>query len=220
MINNNIATELDQSTNRRITLTTFSNFLLCPPKGRRKLVDDSNIKITYPPYWNPVRHAIARVHNSAAPNYQELIDLALSTKPENRENYIRAARSYTLASNGHQIQGKKLKRLKNSVVLSGMEIALNPELCLGNEHEGVVVKLHFSKSRSMTQFVAEQVLALMSEGLIYNRELNLRFLIVDVYRGVVFEQLGIPQIGLDLAQISAQKFVGYDTKDEGEEFSA
>lgn len=199
--NKKIATDSAQRPNRRITLTTFSNFLLCPAKGRRKFVENSSVIIAFGPYWNPARHAIARVHDSPVPDYQELINLALSTEPRNRENFIRVAQSYTLASNGYQIQGKKLKRLKNSVSLSGMEVALNPELFLASKHEGLVVKLHFSKSQPMTQFVAEQVIALMSDGLVYTGELNLKFLIVDVYRGVVFKQQGIPKISLDLAGV-------------------
>lgn len=194
----------------RITLTQATHFLLASTAaGRSRVVTDCSRKLEVNPYWNPMRNAIARVHKTETPNFQELIDETLKQKGSKFENYTIATRSYTLTADSIGLNGKKVKRLqyngfKPEVRIGGLLISVNPEVVLAGD-KIYIQKLYFGRDVPMTEVVAQQIMALINWSIIPEND-SMSFL-NDVWRGKLFEQSADQKASLERLALNCRNFV-------------
>lgn len=187
MIIKTLATD-QQSHKQRITLTNYANFALTSDEKKAAFVSQSGNQINFQPYWNPIRHAIARAHNTSMPNITKLSEVIPSVENTKHHNYSNAVEGYKKCLMIGGITGKKQKRFKADLGYSGVTLRLNPELALKSKNDQIfIIKLHMGKELSMTDSVASQMIHLMENE--FSEGDKTHCLVFDVLAGRVFSRI-------------------------------
>jgi len=202
----NKATVVKQRQNpRSITLTNFIKFALLADKKKLMHVKDSQKAINFATYWDPMRHAISRAHNSDFPDWGELITTTLQQKGNKLTDYITVQKNHVNMCNSQSIKGAKLKKLKSNIDLENLTIRLNPELSLLDDDVIHAIKFFYSKHVPLTELVAQQAIALMDIGLSPGTKAH--YYVFDIYRGKIFEAKGLQKASLEKAALNSKAYI-------------
>ena len=202
----NKVTVLKQSQNSRsVTLTSFVKFTILEGNSRLRHLKSSQKLITFATYWDPMRHAISRAHNSEPANWEELIKTTLLQKGAKLMDFNEVLKNSINMFTSLSIKGVKLKKLKSEIDIEGLTIRLNPELSLLDGEIMHVMKFYYSKHIPMTNLAAQQAIALMDVG--FGIPSNVRYYVLDLYRGKAFEASGLQQASLERAVLNSRAYI-------------